>query len=281
MFSQDPMTSQMIQIDVVLPNGQTELLTPLPSSTVQDLRTMAQRAFGKKYLRLITAKNQVLVDFEQTLEGAGIEDGECLTALVLQPQLAATAEAFALWCRGDSEMVTWGERGSDSLAVQHQLKGVQHIQATNEAFAAILADGSVVTWGSALYGGDSSAVQHQLKRVQQIQTTHRAFAAILADGSVVAWGDQMFSGDSSAVRDQLRSVQQIQATHRAFAAILANGSVVTWGDAGYGGESSAVRGQLKTVQQIQATLRAFAAILADGSVVTWGHADHGGEFSFA
>ena len=37
------------------------------------------------------------------------------------------------------------------------------------AFAAILDDGSVVTWGDADSGGDSSAVQHQLSNVQQIQ----------------------------------------------------------------------------------------------------------------
>ena len=79
----------MIQIDVALPNGHAELLSLPPSSTIQDVRTKAQRTFGKKCLRLITAKNRVLVDFEQTLEEAEIEDGECLTALVLQPQLAA------------------------------------------------------------------------------------------------------------------------------------------------------------------------------------------------
>ena len=39
--------------------------------------------------------------------------------------------------------------GGDSSAVRDQLKGVQHIQATNGAFAAILEDGSVVTWGDA------------------------------------------------------------------------------------------------------------------------------------
>ena len=133
----------MIQINVVLPNGHAELLTLLPSSTVQDLRTKAQRAFGKKHLRLITAKNRVLVNFEQTLEEAEIEDGECLTALVLQPQLAATNRAFALWCHGDSAVVTWGsaDLGGDILAVRDQLKGVQHIQATHGAFAAILEDG--------------------------------------------------------------------------------------------------------------------------------------------
>ena len=86
----------MFKIDVALPNGHAEPLTLLPSSTVQDVRTKAERAFGKKYLRLITVKNRVLVDPDKTLEEAEIEDGECLTALVFQPQLAATGGAFAL-----------------------------------------------------------------------------------------------------------------------------------------------------------------------------------------
>ena len=58
----------------------------------------------------------------------------------------------------------------------------------NRAFAAILGDGSVVTWGDADSGGGSSAVRDQLKNVRQIQATEGAFAAILGDGSVVSWG---------------------------------------------------------------------------------------------
>ena len=168
----------MIQIHVALMTGEAELLTLLPSSTIQDVRTKAQRAFGKKYLGLVTAKNGVLVDFEQTLEGAEIEDGECLTALVLQPQLAATNNAFALWCHGDSAITTWGvaEYGGDSSAVQEHLNCVQQIQGTNGAFAAILEDGSVVTWGNAPCGGDSLAVQDQLTGVQEIQASAFAFA---------------------------------------------------------------------------------------------------------
>ena len=45
------------------------------------------------------------------------------------------------------------------------------------AFAAILTDGSVVTWGSARHGGDSSAVKDQPKNVQQIQASAGAFAS--------------------------------------------------------------------------------------------------------
>ena len=73
--------------------------------------------------------------------------------------------------------------------------GVQQIQATSQAFAAILEDGSVVTWGPADFGGDSSAVRDQLKGVQQIQATSQAFAAILGDGSVVTWGPADRGGD--------------------------------------------------------------------------------------
>ena len=62
---------------------------------------------------------------------------------------------------------------------------MQRIHATKRAFAAILADGSVVTWGSPAYGGDSSAVQHRLRNVRQVQATKGAFAAILSDLSIV------------------------------------------------------------------------------------------------
>ena len=88
-------------------------------------------------------------------------------------------------------MVTWGaaSSGGDSSAVRDQLKGVQRIQATERAFAAILEDGSVVTWGWC------SVWQWQLG-VQRIQATDRAFAAIPEDESVVTWGDAAYGSDS-------------------------------------------------------------------------------------
>ena len=83
--------------------------------------------------------------------------------------------------------------------MQHQLKNVQQIQACHHAFAAILDDGSVVTWGDTERGGDSSVVQEQLTNVQLIQASFGASAAILHDGSIVAWGDSRYGGDDSAV----------------------------------------------------------------------------------
>ena len=126
--------------------------------------------------------------------------------------------------------------------------------ATGAAFAAILGDASVVTWGDSADGGDSSAMQDRLTKVQQIRAaagvSASAFAAILDDGSVATWGNAVTGGDSSAVQDRLKNVQQIQATGFAFAAILGDGSVMTWGLAGQGGDSSLVQDQLKDVCKI-------------------------------
>jgi hypothetical protein len=80
---------------------------------------------------------------------------------------------------------------------------VQQIEATYAAFAAMLADGSVVSWGDPRKGGDSSAVQDQLTTVKQIHGTYGAFAAILACGSIVTWGEPRCGGNSSAVQDLL------------------------------------------------------------------------------
>ena len=72
--------------------------------------------------------------------------------------------------------------------MQEQLGNVQHIQAADSAFAAILESGAAVTWGDPGDGGDSSQVQEQLRNIQCIQAPGvGAFAAILEAGTVVTW----------------------------------------------------------------------------------------------
>ena len=154
-----------MNVQIALLNGLTCELPLLPSSTVQDLRAAAHEAFGQKYLKLVTADKRILVNPQETLEEAEIKDGECVTALVVKPQVATTEQAFASWSHGDTAIVTRGsaEFGGDGSAVQNQLRRVQQIQATQRAFVLQFWQvGSVVTWG--IY-------------VQQIQATDGAFAA--------------------------------------------------------------------------------------------------------
>ena len=270
-----------MQVTVTLTSGHSQILSISRSSQVGDLKTLAQKSFGQFFSTLVTAEARILSNVTQTVKAAGLQDGDQLTAIVGEIKLASTDNAVAAWCFGSDRVVTWGhpDFGGDSSAVQHQLRSVQQVQATDRAFAAIREDGSVVTWGRPLCGGDSSEVQDKLRSVRHLQASKFAFAAILEDGSVATWGDQKNGGDSSAVQEQLRSVRRVQATCGAFAGILEDGSVVAWGYRGHGGNSSAVQHQLRSVQQVQATDRAFAAILEDGSVVAWGNPHVGGDSS--
>lgn len=172
-----------------------------------------------------------------------------------------------------SSCATWGIARRGGHAIDRPLEGgVQQIYSTYTAFAALMRNGSVVTWGVPASGGDSSKVRKELSSgVQQIFSTYTAFAALKTSGSVVTWGAPGRGGDSSAVQKSLaRDVKHVFATSAAFAALKTSGEVITWGDAGYGSDSRGVVGQLRTgVKCIFPSSSAFAALKKDGSVVTW------------
>jgi alpha-tubulin suppressor-like RCC1 family protein len=154
-------------------------------------------------------------------------------------------------------------------------------QANQSAFAALKADGSVVTWGDTNAGGDSTPVSNSLSGgVTDLFSSQRAFAALKADGSVVAWGNVSEGGDTGSLTNgELSSnVVRISATAGAFAALKKNGSVVTWGDPGSGGDSSPVSSNLSSVVQVFSTGSAFAALTTPaGSIVAWGNVSEGGD----
>ena len=172
----------MLHLTIVMASGRSESLSIPQSSKVGDLAILAGKSLQHGFLRLVTAGGHVLGDSTESLQKAGIQDGDYLTAVQLQAKLTANKVAFALWCWGGDRIITWGdpECGGDSSTVSSNLRSVQHVQGSAYAFAAVLADGSVATWGNSDYGGDSSAVQDQLQNVQRVEATDTAFAAMLA-----------------------------------------------------------------------------------------------------
>eukprot|EP00435_Cladocopium_sp_Y103_P044313 s1359_g12.t1 len=162
-----------------------------------------------------------------------------------------------------------------------RLANLHQLTTAKAPFAAIKADGSVVTWGDRRHGGDSRQVQEQLRDVHEIFASRSAFSALRKDGRVVTWGLQQFGGDSSSVQEQLQDVQDIRASRSAFAAVTGERRVVTWGDAFNGGDSSEVTHLLEDIVQLEASKGAFCALRADGRVVTWGDARSGGDASRA
>ena len=57
------------------------------------------------------------------------------------------------------------------------MKEVDKIYSTGRAFAAVVKDGTVVSWGVQSYGGDSKSVQVICRRDEKIYSTGFAFAA--------------------------------------------------------------------------------------------------------
>ncbi|CAK9003495.1 Putative E3 ubiquitin-protein ligase HERC1, partial [Durusdinium trenchii] len=147
------------------------------------------------------------------LDSSGVQD-----QLKNVVQISACYFPFAALLK-DGSIVTWGHAacGGDSSGWQDQLMDVQEICASTGnvqrmvasgfAFAAILQDGLVITWGRPEFGGDSSKVRDELRSVQQICATSGAFVALLADGSLISWGHPDLGGDSTEVQEELRRLQ--------------------------------------------------------------------------
>ena len=74
---------------------------------------------------------------------------------------------------------------SEPLAKLQESGVVTSISRNDNAIAALKADGSVVSWGSAETGGECGEVQAQLVDVQSIISTAQGFAAWKADSGVV------------------------------------------------------------------------------------------------
>jgi len=274
----EPRSMSSLTVTVLLLSGRDTEVSISIDSTVGDLKAVAEESLGQGCLTLVSMDGHVL-DPDLHLSAAGLHDGETLSAVARQMKLAATDRAFALWYLGG--VVTRGhpKDGGQSQQIRNLTKVIE-VQATDHAFAAIVADGSVATWGDLRYGGNSGEVQEHLQDVQEIQATSFSFAAIVGiQREVVTWGDRVAGGDSSGVRAQLRNVKAIQASKAAFAAILEDGvgSVVCWGDPRHGGDNLGVQDQLRNIKEIQATSSAFAALSGDGTVVTWGHPQYGGD----
>eukprot|EP00434_Breviolum_minutum_P016050 symbB.v1.2.014146.t3/scaffold1025.1/size143318/6 len=266
--------AESLSVNVILPSGRAAVVTVSSDSRVGDVKVLAQQQLRQGLLRLV-GPDGCLLDPLQSLQDAGIGDGDCVSAIAQQAQLASTWSAFALWCSGGDRVVTWGNHGGDHRRVKEKLRQVHQLQSTGFAFAAIVGDGRVIAWGHPHYGGNSGNVDDRLRNVEQLQATGSAFCAILADETVVTWGDAENGGDSSEVQEELTGVKAVQRTRSAFAALKKDGTVVTWGDS-VNFRNSRVKDQLRNVRQIQATSCAFAAILATGHVVTSGNAASGG-----
>ena len=162
--------------------------------------------------------------------------------------------------RSDGSVVHWGyldqlHRGESRVDISsvdfdgpnNDLTVTRIIQNTF-ASAALLSDGSVVTWGRTTAVADPVRFDFSgpNNSVRDIVASNFDFAALRSDGSVVAWGHTDggasfpytlpdFDGPSDSL-----DVTRIVSNGRSFAALRTDGSVVTWPGNEPGGNSAGV-----------------------------------------
>ena len=104
----------MLRVNVSFPSGSGETLLLPEHSKVRDLKVLAQRSLGQRFLKLVTVEGHVLTNPEDSLQAAGVQDREHLTAVAQRVQVAASSRAFALCC-GSNHVLTWGnaDEGGD------------------------------------------------------------------------------------------------------------------------------------------------------------------------
>eukprot|EP00438_Fugacium_kawagutii_P013437 Skav230508 [mRNA] locus=scaffold2083:226202:228426:+ [translate_table: standard] len=90
----------LLQLYVCLPSGQSvSVELPRKGCCVGDLKMAAQRSLEKGFLRLARLDGRLLKPSE-SLQDAALQNGEYISAVVRPPKIAATRQAFALWCVG-------------------------------------------------------------------------------------------------------------------------------------------------------------------------------------
>lgn len=282
-------------------------------ATLRQLKNKIKEYISQPCFTLVPFKG-CLLEPEDILGETDWRDGGDLQVVTHRPLVAAAQKIVYAWSRDDDRFAVWGQSGSPCILRSPFFWGVTacntnmdacamitrsgqiacvgcegptprqqgvacYIQATDLAFAAILATGNVIAWGDPLMGGDCSEIEHELNNVIAIQRTSQAFAALRADGHVISWGNPTAGGCSARVRARLCNIHSLQGSDSAFAAITHDFDVVCWGDPDDGGDETSVAAQLKGVVAIQATRHAFAAIRQDATVITWGCTFSGGDSS--
>lgn len=296
-------------------------------SVADELRSGVTRVFSTVDAFAALKSDGSVVTWGNSAHGGdkGASEGQLSSGVT---QIFSNNLAFAA-VKSDGSIFTWGTeiRLAESVysgepyrneVVSYQVRsgdgrGVTTIVGGPYTFAALLKDGSVITWGDSwwgdsyvandgtVWGGGKSTIAAKLTGVTQLCGAYSAFAALKSDGSVVSWEvsdprtddylhiDHGFARPmglgtvnlSSGVATELNSgVTRIYSNGIAFTALKNDGSVVAWGTGNSTGAlpgQADVSGKLRDgVIAISATTGAFAALKTDGTVVAWGSAVDGG-----
>lgn len=166
------------------------------------------------------------------------------------------------------------------------IKKIDKVVTTQNAFAVLKKDGTVINWGAKKHGGDTTEAS-QLKGIDKIVSNANAFAALDRDThTLTIWGSRINDNSSrvdvpaerlSEVKDIVNFDSFLPRSTGNFLIRKTDGSNIIWGDYSQDYFHSDM---LKDVKKILKTgchsTSALAALKFDGTVEVWGHDRCGG-----
>jgi alpha-tubulin suppressor-like RCC1 family protein len=216
------------------------------------------------------------------------------------------AASRAVWAWGGSGYLVQGG-SSVPVATSHPVAGVSGVTGLGTSYAvgsALLADGTVRSWGDGTAGTLGNGTNDQtidpvpatgLTEVNALAGSSATMAALRSDGTVWAWGDgghgSLGNGttNSSNVPTQVSGLSDVRSIGGAglgtLFAVKDDGTVWAWGRGDYGlfGDTKNSPAALTPVQvpglaDITAVVGGFKtayALTSDGTVWSWGVAQNG------
>jgi alpha-tubulin suppressor-like RCC1 family protein len=227
-------------------------------------------------------------------------------AIALFVPAGAVASTSGVLAWGENEMSQLGGESLLESAVPipvGALNGVTAVAAGGKHSLALLANGTVVGWGSDGYGelGNGMTTQRVdvpvpvkgLSNVAAIAAGHKFSLALLSNGTVMSWGNGQYgklgvgTTASSDVPVQVQGLSGVTAISAGFfhaLALLRNGTVMAWGNGDYGelGNGTTLDSYLPVqvsgltgVKAISAGGIHSLALLSDGTVWSFGGDEYG------
>ena len=177
--------------------------------------------------------------------------------------IASTEKAFAaltedgnVECWGETEKYSWRENFFEGyIDVTDQLNNITKIYSNSDAFAALKANGEVVTFTKRF-------------RLDDLRESYKL------GGSPYIWDEESSSPKSQV---NLTNIDRIVGGNRSFAAItnyidsIKGNTIVTWGSSTFGGDLDENRfGPIIGIDKLYSNRTGFASISNNKKVATWG-----------
>lgn len=205
--------------------------------------------------------------------GSSEHGGACELQLTSVEEIYSSYKAFSARC-ANGQVWSWGGH----LYAQSPLPGphverhlaFRRVVGSNGAFAAVLSDSRVISWGVKEERQGFEEVQDELYDLQDLRATSGAFCALRDDGHVVCWGTPSLGGVRAGSAPIVG--RSLVSTLGAFGVLRVDGGVTSWGHPLAGGRATeVVQRQLTQVVELSSTEVAFTALREDGVLVRWGH----------